>query len=78
MYGLRDLLFVFCLMSVTDFTNIADFLQHDPDTLPDEQPAFLEHLLAKMDDHIAKKGRILLLTLTKRSSEEITNFLVSK
>lgn len=31
-----------------------------------------------MDDHIAKKGKILLLTLTKKSSEEITNFLISK
>jgi excinuclease ABC subunit B len=58
--------------------NMHDFLQHDPATLPVNQPAFLEHLLAKMDEHIAKDGKILLLTLTKRSSEEITNFLVSK
>ncbi len=58
--------------------NMHDFLQHDPATLPADQPAFLEHLLAKMDAHIAKDGKILLLTLTKRSSEEITNFLVSK
>lgn len=46
--------------------------------LPSGQPAFLEHLLQKMDAHIVKKGKILLLTLTKRSSEEITNFLISK
>jgi excinuclease ABC subunit B len=59
-------------------SNISEFLQRDPSILPDGQPAFLEHLLAKMDTHIAKKGKILLLTLTKRSSEEITNFLVSK
>jgi excinuclease UvrABC helicase subunit UvrB len=58
--------------------NIPEFLQRDPSNLLDGQPAFLEHLLAKMDAHIAKKGKILLLTLTKRSSEEITNFLVSK
>jgi excinuclease UvrABC helicase subunit UvrB len=58
--------------------NIPEFLQRDPSNLPDGQPAFLEHLLAKMDAHIVKKGKILLLTLTKRSSEEITNFLVSK
>jgi len=58
--------------------NMHEFLQRDPDKLPADQPAFLQHLLAKMDDHIAKKGKILLLTLTKRSSEEITNFLVSK
>lgn len=41
-------------------------------------PAFLEHLLGKMDEHIKQKGKILLLTLTKKSSEEVTNFLVSK
>lgn len=58
--------------------NLHDFLQRDPETFPGPQPAFLEHLLHKMDDHIAKKGKILLLTLTKRSSEEITNFLISK
>lgn len=43
-----------------------------------KNPAFLEHLLKKMDAHIAQQGKILLLTLTKKSSEEITNFLVSK
>lgn len=43
-----------------------------------EQEAFLEHLLKKFDEHIAKGGKILLITLTKKSSEEVTNFLVSK
>jgi excinuclease ABC subunit B len=43
-----------------------------------EQEAFLAHLLAKFDEHISKGGKILLITLTKKSSEEITNFLVSK
>lgn len=65
-------------MAVKKQINLPDFLQRDPNTLPADQPAFLEHLLKKMDDHIAKKGRVLLLTLTKKSSEEITNFLVSK
>lgn len=41
-------------------------------------PAFLEHLFEKIDDHIQKKWRVLLLTLTKKSSEEICNFLISK
>lgn len=59
-------------------TNLQDFLQLDPSTTFEQQPAFLDHLLKKMDDHIAKKGKILLLTLTKKSSEEITNFLISK
>ncbi len=39
---------------------------------------FLEHLLAKLDAHIKEWGRALILTLTKKSSEEVTNFLVSK
>ncbi|MDR0860642.1 MAG: UvrB/UvrC motif-containing protein [Candidatus Peribacteria bacterium] len=42
------------------------------------QDAFLPHLLKKFDEHIAKNGKILLITLTKKSSEEVTNFLVSK
>jgi CRISPR/Cas system-associated endonuclease/helicase Cas3 len=44
----------------------------------EEGVAFLEHLLAKFNEHIAKGGKILLITLTKKSSEEVTNFLVSK
>ena len=64
---------------VKKYEPLIDFLQENPDNLRDVTgPAFLEHLLAKMDEHIAKKWRILLLTLTKKSSEEITNFLVSK
>jgi excinuclease UvrABC helicase subunit UvrB len=43
-----------------------------------EQASFLDHLLHKFDEHIAKGGKILLITLTKKSSEEVTNFLVSK
>lgn len=43
-----------------------------------ENDAFLDHLLKKLDQHIAKKGKILLITLTKKSSEEVTNFLISK
>lgn len=42
------------------------------------KPAFLEHLLNKLNEHIAKKGKVLLLTLTKKSSEEVTSFLISK
>ena len=44
----------------------------------DENEAFLPHLLKKFDEHIANNGKILLITLTKKSSEEVTNFLVSK
>jgi excinuclease UvrABC helicase subunit UvrB len=47
-------------------------------TSPAEHESFLDHLLKKFDEHIAKGGKILLITLTKKSSEEVTNFLVSK
>ncbi|NOZ44575.1 MAG: hypothetical protein GXP45_05565 [bacterium] len=57
--------------------NLKDFLQGDPTKLQNG-PAFLEHLFSKINQHIAQKGKILLLTLTKKSSEEITNFLISK
>jgi len=58
-----------------EYPNTKDFLQWiwDKKILP-----FIDHLLSKLDEHIAKKGRVLLLTLTKKSSEEITNYLVSK
>lgn len=55
-------------------TNLKDFIHPDaPQNIP-----FLEHLFTKIDAHIGQWGRILLLTLTKKSSEEITNFLVSR
>lgn len=57
------------------YPNLKDFVQPHEDK---QYPAFLEHLLWKMDEHIKNKGKILLLTLTKKSSEEVTNFLVSK
>ena len=57
------------------YPNLNDYIQPHEDK---QYPAFLEHLLAKMDEHIKNQGKILLLTLTKKSSEEITNFLVSK
>lgn len=58
---------------------LATYLQNDPKTLKGTfAPAFLEHLLEKLKEHIAKQGKILLVTLTKKSSEEVTNFLVSQ
>jgi excinuclease ABC subunit B len=57
--------------------NLQDFLQLDPSALPDQVPWFMEHMLQKMDDTIANWMRVLLLAITKRSSEEITNFLLS-
>ena len=43
-----------------------------------EHPAFLEHLLDRIKYHISKWWKILLITLTKKSSEEITSFLISQ
>jgi len=57
--------------------NLQDYLQLDPSKLPGTVPGFMEHMLQKMDETIAKGMRVLLLAITKRSSEEITNFLLS-
>ena len=57
------------------YPNLKDFVRKD---LKNEGTPFLENLLGKMNEQIAKQGRVLVLTLTKRSSEEVTNFLVSK
>jgi len=35
-------------------------------------------MIVKIDNAISKDQRVLILTLTKRSSEEITNFMISK
>ena len=43
-----------------------------------EAPAFLEHLLERIRLHISKGWKILLITLTKKSSEEVTSFLIAQ
>ena len=43
-----------------------------------QNPAFLDHLLAKLHQHIQNKWKILLITLTKKSSEEVTSFLIAQ
>lgn len=47
-------------------------------TKKSDSPPFLEHLLERIKNHIAKQGKVLLITLTKKSSEEVTNFLISQ
>lgn len=56
------------------YTNLEQYIHPDAS----QNIPFLEHLFGKIDTHISQWGRILLLTLTKKSSEEITNFLVSR
>ena len=57
------------------YPNLKDFVRKDP---KNQGTPFLANLLGKMNEHIAQKWRILVLTLTKRSSEEVTNYLVSQ
>lgn len=60
------------------YPNLAEFLQVSEVQSGVKLPAFLDHLFAKIDEHIAKKGKVLLLTLTKKSAEEISSFLISR
>ena len=63
------------MLFMTKHPNLKDFLPKNKDSKP---LAFIDHLLSKLDEHISKNWKILILTLTKKSSEEITNYLVSK
>jgi len=60
------------------YPNLKEFLQVSEVQSGVKLPAFLDHLFEKIDEHLAKKGKILLLTLTKKSSEEISSFLISR
>lgn len=60
------------------YKNTKDFLQVDNVEKGKKYPPFIDHLFSKIDEHIDQDGRILILTLTKQSAEEVTDFLVSK
>ncbi len=63
------------------YPNLTDFLQVESKVSKVAKKIwswFLDHLLAKIDEHIAQGWKILILTLTKKSSEEVTNALVAK
>lgn len=72
------------IMSKIKYLNqLSQFMQKSSEELEKlsqvkQGDAFLDHMLKKFDEHISKWWKILLITLTKKSSEEITNFLVSK
>ena len=58
---------------------IDTYLQTDnKKAVTSKHPAFLEHLLDRIKYHISKWWKILLITLTKKSSEEVTSFLISQ
>ncbi len=54
-----------------------DYLQKDMQASI-EAKSFIDHLLYKTQETIDKWLRVLILAMTKRSSEEITNFMLSK
>ena len=58
--------------------NIKDFLQVKEVNKWKLYPVFIDHLFSKIDFHISQWWRILILTLTKKSAEEVSSFLVSK
>lgn len=60
------------------FPNIKDYLQLEKIDTKTQHNAFLDHLFGKLDEHIWKWWRSLILTLTKKSAEEISTFLLSK
>lgn len=59
------------------YPNLKDFLQLEKNVWI-EASSFIEHMLTKADATIAKGHRVLVLAMTKKSSEDITNFLLSK
>ncbi len=59
------------------YPNLSDYL-HTNVQQAQPLPAFLDHLYGKLDEHISKKGKVLILTLTKKSAEEVSSFLISK
>lgn len=77
---MSDKLYIFDSSTMTKkhsqtYPNLIDFLWWS-----DHQngPVFIDHLFEKINQHISKWWKILILTLTKKSSEEISNFLISK
>lgn len=59
------------------YTNIDEYLQTERNA-GYQAASFIDHMLAKIDETIAKWLRVLVLAMTKKSSEDITNFLLAK
>jgi excinuclease ABC subunit B len=58
--------------------NLHQYLQSSPHEVTWNFPAFTEHMLQHITATIKRGDRVLVLTLTKKSSEEMTNYLLSK
>ncbi len=60
------------------YKNLEDFLQVWEAVKAEKHPEFIDHLFSKINEHISKEWRVLILTLTKRSAEEVNNFFLSR
>ena len=60
------------------YPNLRDFLQVDDVSKAGKTPPFMDHFFSKVYEHIGKGGRVLVLTLTKKSAEDVAQFLLSK
>ncbi len=65
-------------MELEKYWNLKDFLQVENLLTLQQVPPFIDHLFSKINYHIDKGGRVLILTLTKKSAEEISNYFVSR
>ena len=59
------------------YNNLKDYLQRE-DSTQDTVPGFIDHMLGKIEENKKKWYGSLIIALTKKSSEEIANFMLSK
>lgn len=60
------------------YPNLQEFLGIDPEKSTKPHPSFIDHLLEKVEATIQRKQRVLILALTKKSSEEIANYMIAQ
>ena len=60
------------------YPNLKDYLQVKKIWQGQQVPSFMDHFFSKVYEHIGKGGRVLVLTLTKKSAEDVAQFLLSK
>ncbi len=60
------------------YPNLQDFLQVKDLQEGQKVASFMDHFFSKVYEHIDKGGRVLVLTLTKKSAEDVAQFLLSK
>lgn len=63
------------IIDTVKYPNLSDYFWSSQ---PSNGPVFIDHLFEKIDYHKSQWWKILILTLTKKSSEEVSNFLISK